>query len=341
MHLVETLIYASEKAARIARSCCRGRGESLLVSEKESDANPRFDKDFKTIADVLAQESAKAFIVSRIPELANNVRGEECAEIGGITISLKETEDETVALLKLILPEETARYMAEAAHGDVTDIQIESLQELLNLDYSDLGVWIDPIDGTAEFISGIHGNAESGHGLPCVTVLIGAYLKSTGEPIAGVINQPFFNGSKVKIVWGVNYGDQKYYSSNIGNDQGKKVILMSSSENPAVINEFRNLGWEIDSVPGAGHKLLKVASGEASAYIVSKGTTFKWDTCGPHSIICALGGNILSYKGLSPLQYNDPNDLDTQEYCNKDGIVAFTNNDILKEIKEIVCKLNA
>lgn len=28
-------------------------------------------------------------------------------------------------------------------------------------------------------------------GLQCVTVLIGAYVKSTGLPILGVVNQPF------------------------------------------------------------------------------------------------------------------------------------------------------
>ena len=48
-------------------------------------------------------------------------------------------------------------------------------------------------DATAEFIAGVQGHADADHGLPCVTVLIGAYLRSTGEPILGVINQPFYD----------------------------------------------------------------------------------------------------------------------------------------------------
>lgn len=37
------------------------------------------------------------------------------------------------------------------------------------------------------------GDALPGHGLPCVTVLIGAYLRSSGKPVVGVINQPFYD----------------------------------------------------------------------------------------------------------------------------------------------------
>lgn len=47
-------------------------------------------------------------------------------------------------------------------------------------------------DATLEFISGAKGESALGEGLDCVTVLIGAYLLSTGEPIIGVINQPFY-----------------------------------------------------------------------------------------------------------------------------------------------------
>lgn len=50
-----------------------------------------------------------------------------------------------------------------------------------------------PLDATAEFIAGVRGEAEGERGLPCVTVLIGAYSRATGQPIMGVINQPFYN----------------------------------------------------------------------------------------------------------------------------------------------------
>ncbi|XP_022119917.2 inositol polyphosphate 1-phosphatase [Pieris rapae] len=334
LNILEILIFASEKAARIARSCAIN-DDSILIAEKSNDANPRFDKDFKTIADVLAQEAAKSLIVSYIPELKDYVRGEECSDIGGVSVSLKETLQETIDLLKIILPEDTAKCMAEAAHSDIDNMESEIIPNIGPIDYSDLGVWIDPIDGTAEFISGVRGEAKPGHGLQCVTVLIGAYKRSTGEPVVGVINQPFYNNGTGRVIWGINYGDIKLCSHE-KSTSSRKIILMSSAENENVISKFKDLGWEIQSVPGAGHKLLKIALGEATAYIVSKGTTFRWDTCGPHSILSSLGGDIINFTDFALVKYNDPDNLDTQMYCNTHGIIAFLNQHVCNEIQEVL-----
>lgn len=60
-NLLRSLINVSEKAANIAR-ICRANDQllALLVQEKSSDeANPRFVHDFKTLADVLIQETVR------------------------------------------------------------------------------------------------------------------------------------------------------------------------------------------------------------------------------------------------------------------------------------------
>lgn len=61
MSLLECLLCASEKAANIARKCRREKQLfELLVEEKKSgEANPRFVQDFKTLADVLIQQTVK------------------------------------------------------------------------------------------------------------------------------------------------------------------------------------------------------------------------------------------------------------------------------------------
>lgn len=51
------------------------------------------------------------------------------------------------------------------------------------------------VDGTSQYIEGkeevvLDGGFVSS-GLPCALVLIGVYLRATGEPVMGVINQPF------------------------------------------------------------------------------------------------------------------------------------------------------
>lgn len=59
--LLKLLIIVSEKAANIARAC-RHEKElfTLLIQEKKlAEANPRFIQDFKTLADVLVQETVR------------------------------------------------------------------------------------------------------------------------------------------------------------------------------------------------------------------------------------------------------------------------------------------
>ena len=59
--LLSELMKSSEKAAKIARVCrLNEQLFSLLIEEKsETEKNPRFLLDFKTLADVLIQETIK------------------------------------------------------------------------------------------------------------------------------------------------------------------------------------------------------------------------------------------------------------------------------------------
>lgn len=61
MNLLAALIQVSEKAANIARVCRKDPHLfALLVQEKkEEEKNPKFVNDFKTLADVLIQETIK------------------------------------------------------------------------------------------------------------------------------------------------------------------------------------------------------------------------------------------------------------------------------------------
>lgn len=59
--LLSILLKVSEKAANIARTCRQNDALfKLLVQEKsEEEKNPRFCQDFKTLADVLIQETIR------------------------------------------------------------------------------------------------------------------------------------------------------------------------------------------------------------------------------------------------------------------------------------------
>ena len=67
----ESLLKVSEKAANIARVIRQDEHLfKLLVQEKKgSEKNPRFVQDFKTLADVLIQETVKHDIGSQVSVL--------------------------------------------------------------------------------------------------------------------------------------------------------------------------------------------------------------------------------------------------------------------------------
>ena len=61
---------------------------------------------------------------------------------------------------------------------------------------SNIGIWIDPIDGTQQYICGTDGiiDLNTGitlDGLPTALVLIGCYDRQNGRAVLGVINRAF------------------------------------------------------------------------------------------------------------------------------------------------------
>lgn len=88
---------------------------------------------------------------------------------------------------------------------------------------------------------------------------------------------------------------------------------------------------------GAGYKMLCVALGLADAYVLSEGSTFKWDSCGPHAILRALGGGIVDLsaalrlwhagqrKNLPELTYNKPIEgaVGAERWANQGGLIAY------------------
>ncbi len=66
---------ASEKAALIARACRREQAlfERLIQEKTGADKNDRFAHDFKTLADVLIQETVRHDLGSEYPAIRDNI----------------------------------------------------------------------------------------------------------------------------------------------------------------------------------------------------------------------------------------------------------------------------
>jgi len=94
--------------------------------------------------------------------------------------------------LAIVGEEKLDRVTAAPTNIDNSYVSENDIQEKFHtLSVRDLVIWIDPLDGTREFVDGLY---------EAVTVLVGISLR--GHVIAGVIHQPFV-GKSGRSVWGI------------------------------------------------------------------------------------------------------------------------------------------
>ncbi|XP_028302840.1 inositol polyphosphate 1-phosphatase [Gouania willdenowi] len=368
--LLRLLLRVAEKAANVARVC---RQEAplfeLLVQEKTGDdKNKKFVQDFKTLADVVIQEMIRHDVGAQFPEMADFIHGEESNKFENglgecVTVTVCRTESETAALLATVLDSNhmAAALLARAIHQDPENFEVNIDGLAVPLSPSELGIWIDPIDATSQYIEGYEEVLVEGRlspsGLHCVLVLIGVFLRSTGEPVMGVINQPFNHkdpaggGWRGKHFWGVSCGSTNMCSvspprKEAEGEQGPSVVL-SSSEKKVVKDALSSLcGPEkLVYASGAGYKILCVILGLADVYVLSEGSTFKWDSCAPHALLRALGGGVVDLtKTLQSTceTQNSPTELVYHQPCtgckgadrwaNEGGLLAYRDSSQLCRI---------
>lgn len=116
-----------------------------------------------------------------------------------------------------------------------------------------------------------------------------------------------------------------------GEDLGLSVVL-SSSEKQVVKDALISLcsPEKLMYASGAGYKILCVIQGLADVYILSEGSTFKWDSCAPHALLRALGGGVVDLTKslqdhLAELTYHQPDAECKGAHCwaNRGGLVAY------------------
>lgn len=359
--LFQILLQASEKAANVARACRENELFPYLIEEKSlEEKNPRFFHDFKTLADVLIQEIIKHDIGVEFPELPPSTKGEETnvfknAADETIIVEVCSCSEDTANLLAKVMNDDgaAAEVLATEVHRDIpfSDVSTDAkeIPTDIEIDMNDIGIWIDPIDSTADYINALEMVDEKTGlhvcGLRCVCVLIGVYEKSTGAPIMGIINQPFYTYASTqwtgKCHWGVATRDITI-SSIISpiNCDADKLILISQSESEEVKRKLLDKEFTLLNATGAGYKLLQVALGHVGAYVLSKPTTFKWDTCGPQAILASLGGNVIEYQEF--IEHPTADDLPVSylstcvNVCNKSGLIAYRSPENLKNIRHAV-----
>ncbi|KAL5253114.1 hypothetical protein ACHWQZ_G015770 [Mnemiopsis leidyi] len=307
---VQSILNLSQQASNLA---CLIREDPQLNERLTASKSDRIngEADFKTLADVLIQCTFSHGLRRKFPGFKINVRGEEDGSFpaqNGKQVKLEITDDaqNTRKLLSQVLKDDSVvEKLSGAVHRNM-EVHDDFLNKISGLQLpEELNVWIDPIDSTKSYIKG-------GESLESVTVLVGVH--HAGIPIIGVMTYPF---SKQQI-WGVCYGNTCV--TNVPKPLGNspiKTVYTSTLETDERRDKLRSQGYHVETPAGAGFKLGGVILGAASFYLVSRRSTYQWDTCGPHAILRALGGDVvLQSRPDTPLSYNDS--VDPNE-----GFVAF------------------
>lgn len=108
--------------------------------------------------------------------------------------------------------------------------------------------------------------------------------------------------------------------------------MLSSSEKQVVKETLTSLCSpdKLMYASGAGYKILCVIQGLADVYVLSEGSTYKWDSCAPHALLRALGGGVADLKTSSQdqqveLTYHQPyaQGKGAERWANRGGLVAY------------------
>lgn len=217
-------------------------------------------------------------------------------------------------------------------------------------------------DSTSEYMSNSPGEEIDGivtSGLPCATVLIGVFHRESGLPVAGVINQPFSslrqdssssNQWSGRRLWGVTYAEHCCYflgkEHSTPNESKRDTmscnfrVAISGSESENLKKSLLSTGAKLFPISGVGHKLLCVIDGNIDFYVLSHASSFKWDTCAAHAILCSMGGGVVTYNEAMSLKlttkehdkvnlekckikYHKPDDDIGKKWSNINGVIAF------------------
>lgn len=212
--------------------------------------------------------------------------------------------------------------------------------------------------------------------------MIGVFNKNTGQALGGVINQPFSrydDQNKTwtgQIIWGIHENSSlsvnnlKITKSINNNDEDCSLnsshdrpfsVVISSSEDNELKEKLQSTGIMMYEIAAVGFKLLKVIDETVNVYILSKGSSFKWDTCAAHGILSSMDGGVVSYQTAvqialdcgftdsnllkeklkdSQLVYHKPDDELSEPgkmWSNTGGLIAFRNfKDLIIILKALI-----
>ena len=299
------------QAARIANRNGNENTEKSTFKVEYKDLND--PKSALTEADCASQMQ----IVSSLRLTWENEKDEE-NEIFRIVGEEDENTDEE-AILAFIRDKENNKPLKKDRFDD------ELGQDTPDLNPASITVFIDPLDGTREFVEERLENCQ---------VLVGIAID--GEAVAGAVGIPFPAGD-LSADPTVVYGIADYGTGVIGTPLTRGPFPLdrhidgikfprphhatSDADIPVMVacrkKAIERFGGSNVIYGGAGNKILAASLGEVACTIQHK-IGGPWDLCAPEAILKAMGGKMTDFFGEKIAIYRD----DAPPRCNERGYLA-------------------
>jgi 3'(2'), 5'-bisphosphate nucleotidase len=181
----------------------------------------------------------------------------------------------------------------------VAEETVPTAKDLLSMSMGGRVFFVDPLDGTREFVDK---NPE-------FAVMIG--IAEDGEALAGVVCMPM----DMRVLAGrvgvgaflqTAAGDRTPLSVTGCGTFGDARMMVSRSHRPPLIEPLcKRLGIaKLTPCGSAGVKIAHLAQGEAELYVHEGRGLKRWDSCAPEAILRAAGGRLSDLDG-APIDYTD------------------------------------
>jgi len=280
VQVLASSVAIADKAGDIVRDVFT-RGKLGIVEKTGVD-------DLQTQADRSAQDCILASLYKQYPKLC--VVGEEG---------------------ELDMNNVDKNMIVEDVDKEVLNISCPSEWSQIKLE--DLTVWVDPLDGTKEYTQGL---------LDHVTVLIGIAVGS--KAVAGVIHQPYYNykSQEPNVKLGRTFyglvGSGVFGLDRVLPPADRRIVTTTRSHGTGLVQDALDILAPDDvlKVGGAGHKVLLLMEGQATAYVFPSPGCKKWDTCAPEAILHAMGGKLTDIHGAEYQYHRDV------QHQNMEGVLA-------------------
>lgn len=262
-------------------------------------------------------------LATKLAYQAGDIALKHQANLQNLEVSRKSQDNSPVSAADLEISDYLTTNLQQAFPEDIIiseeSKKLESLfEQHKNSKHANQKTWfIDPIDGTKDFIKGQKD----------FSIMIGLCINN--KPELGVVYQPR-NNSLWRGLVSLNLCEE-IYKNKQNNFQTKKLecsqrpceafnynLILSHRAPKEFADKFTQKlkAKNYISKSSVGLKLAAICRGDADLYITNTKHIKLWDTCGPNAILTAAGGICSNVYG-EPLNYN-------QELAHNTEILATT-----------------